>query len=265
MCLSVYAHGYGDGKGTHVSVFVQLMKGEFDDLLQWPFQGNVVLQLCNQLEDKYHYGYIIDFSEATDPTFISRVTVGEMAESGFGTHTFIAHEFLNFNSATKCQYLMDNSLLFRILAVESLSEPGVLPTELTMTNFEQHKTDDDCWSSPQFYTHPQGYKMCLNVYAYRFYDDNDTYVSVYVYLMRGEFDDYLIWPFQGDVTVAMLNQLEDKNHAIGTIRFTDTTDGEYVGYRDFIAHTQLNYQPANNRQYLKYDCLRFQIVKVELW
>ena len=263
MCLKVFPHGYGIGVGTHVSVFVQLMKGDFDDCLQWPFQGTVVLQLCNQLQDKYHYGDTIDFSLPADHSIINRVTSGEVTEgSEWGTYTFIAHEFLNFNSTIYCQYLVDNSLFFRILAVECLSKPGVLPTELTMANFEQHKIDNDCWSSPQFFTHPQGYKMGLEVYVSRFYDDCNTYISVYVHLLRGEFDGYLKWPFHGYVTVAMLNQLEDKNHAIETIRFSDAT--EYAGNRSFIAHTQLNYQPTMNCQYLKYDCLRFRIVKVEL-
>ena len=47
MCLCVYANGTGDGRGTHVSVFAHLMKGEFDDHLKWPFLGNVTIQLLN--------------------------------------------------------------------------------------------------------------------------------------------------------------------------------------------------------------------------
>ena len=55
MCICVDANGYGDGKDTHVSVYVDLMKGENDDFLQWPFTGKVTFKLLNQLEDKnYH-------------------------------------------------------------------------------------------------------------------------------------------------------------------------------------------------------------------
>ncbi len=36
---------------------------------------------------------------------------------------------------------------------------------LTMTNFQQHKRDDDIWYSPPVYTHHQGYKICLSVDA----------------------------------------------------------------------------------------------------
>ena len=162
------------------------------------------------------------------------------------------------------------------LSQESLSDPGVLPTKLTVTNFEQHKIDSDHWYSPPFYSHPQGYKMCLNVDANDYGEGTGTHVSVYAYLMRGEFDDLLKWPFQSQVTVAILNQLEGNNHTTATIHFTGTTDIEVIGRvtdgeraptgrgkATFIAHTDLTYTIAKNCQYLKYDCLRFWIVKIK--
>ena len=152
MYLSVNANGHGRGKGTHVSVFAYLMRGEFDAHLKWPFRGSVVLQLCNQLQDKYHCGVTIDFSKTPDPKYISRVT--SVSQCGLGTRTLVAHKDLNFNPVNNCQYLKDDCLHFRIITVESLSEPGVFPTELTMTNLEQHKIDNDHWYSPPFYTHP---------------------------------------------------------------------------------------------------------------
>ena len=284
MCLSVYANGDGAGKGTHVSVYANVMRGAFDDHLKWPFQNRVVLQLCNQLEDKRHCGHTISFSETTDPKTISRVTGGEIAESGWGTQTLIAHSDLK--QATNYQYLKDDCLHFQVIAVES--EPGVFPTELTMTNFNQYKIENDQWHSPPFYTHPQGYKMCLTVYANGCGDGKGTHVSAFAQLMRGEFDDNLEWPFRGDVTVAMLNQLEDNYHNTRTIRFSETTgtvkaisrtitrttdyegigrltdgeqDADRKGYCNFIARTDLTYNPAENCQYLKYDCLRFRIVE----
>ena len=47
--------------------------------------------------------------------------------------------------------------------------------------------------------------------------------------MQGEFDGDLKWQFQGHVTVAMLNQLEDNHHTIHTIHFTNTTDHRFIG------------------------------------
>ena len=48
MCLRCYLYGDGQGKGTHISLFVVLMKGEYDDLLAWPFSHRVSLSLINQ-------------------------------------------------------------------------------------------------------------------------------------------------------------------------------------------------------------------------
>ena len=268
MCLNVDANGSNDGEGTHVSVFAILMQGEFDEHLKWPFQGIVVLQLCNQLEDKHHCGDIINFSETRNSKCISRVTSGEMAESGWGIYTFISHNDLKFKQSNNCQYLQNDCLHFRIITVESLSEPGMFPTERTMISFEQHKVNGDSWYSLPFYTHLRGYKMCLGVDANGHDDGKGTHVSVWAYLMRGEFDDYLKRPFQGDVTVEMLNQLEDSNHTTETIEFGRVSKKERAlgawGYHSFIAHTELDYNPAKNCQYLKYDCLRFRIVSVEL-
>ena len=117
--------------------------------------------------------------------------------------------------------------------------------------------------------------MCLWVYANGCKEGKGTHVSVFACLIRGEFDDHLKWPFRCRVTIAMLNQLEDNNHITETISFTNTTDnkvigrvtdgerGSGLGYDTFIAHTDLTYDPAKNCQYLKYDCLRFRIVKVK--
>ena len=38
LCLRVYLNGDGSGRGTHVSFFITLMKGEFDPLLPRPFK-----------------------------------------------------------------------------------------------------------------------------------------------------------------------------------------------------------------------------------
>ncbi len=55
MCIRVDANGSGAGKGTHVSVFAYLMKGDNDDSLSWPFTGRVTFELLNQLEDDNHH------------------------------------------------------------------------------------------------------------------------------------------------------------------------------------------------------------------
>ena len=42
MCGRVYLNGDGMGKGTHLSLFFVLMRGEYDALLEWPFRQKVI-------------------------------------------------------------------------------------------------------------------------------------------------------------------------------------------------------------------------------
>ena len=48
MCLRLYIMGDGIGKGTHLSLFFVVMRGEFDKILQWPFTHKVTFKLINQ-------------------------------------------------------------------------------------------------------------------------------------------------------------------------------------------------------------------------
>ena len=144
---------------------------------------------------------------------------------------------------------------------------------LKMPEFDQHKSSKDVWYSPPFYIYPGSYKMCIRVDANGNDEGAGTYVSVYAYLMKGRDDDNLPWPFTGKVTVTMLNQLEDKNHHTETVSFPpDTEDSDIsgrvvdseraptgYGWHEFISHDQLGYDAVEDCQYLKDDCLYFQI------
>ena len=53
MCIRAYLNGDGSGEGTHLSIFFVLMKGEYDPLLQWPFDHKVSLVLVDQDQKKH--------------------------------------------------------------------------------------------------------------------------------------------------------------------------------------------------------------------
>ncbi|KAL5487178.1 hypothetical protein EMCRGX_G019750 [Ephydatia muelleri] len=52
LCLRLYILGDGIGKGTHMSLFFVVMRGEFDNILQWPFTHKVTFRLLNQIGGK---------------------------------------------------------------------------------------------------------------------------------------------------------------------------------------------------------------------
>ena len=53
MCIRAYLNGDGSGCKTHLSIFFIIMKGEYDDLLQWPFNHKVNLILVDQDHKKH--------------------------------------------------------------------------------------------------------------------------------------------------------------------------------------------------------------------
>ena len=151
-------------------------------------------------------------------------------------------------------------------------------TNTKMAGFEGLKESDTTWKSPDFYSHFDGYKLCLIAYVNGSSDGEGTHVSCYVKLMPGEYDDTLEWPFQGEVTVELLNQLEDKNHYKRVIRFNDetpddcknTVDTKGWGQPKFIPHTNLGLNSSTNTQYLMNDTLYFRVTvnvhsKIKPW
>ena len=108
VALRVDANGYGDGKGTHVSVFSSFLEGEYDDQLKWPFIGKITLTLLNQLENKNHY-------QMTAPaTAASNLQVGNTCTHEWGYAQFIPHSALDYDVVNNTQYLKDNTLYFRM-------------------------------------------------------------------------------------------------------------------------------------------------------
>ena len=144
-------------------------------------------------------------------------------------------------------------------------------TIIPMTNYIEKKENNEYWYSPAFYTSPRGYKMCLRVIPKGDGNYKGTHVSCFVCLMSGEYDDTLKWPFQGEVTVELLNQLEDRNHKKYVTRFNESTPilsrqrvvrkqyGGGWGYRQFIPHSELSLNSSLNRQYLKDGTLYFRV------
>ena len=153
----------------------------------------------------------------------------------------------------------------------------VPPCIRAMTNYTKHKLSGDSWYSPPFYTGPGGYKVQLRVDADGSSTAKGTHLSVCVYLMKGENDDCLGWPFKGSVTVKLLNWMEDRNHLEHTFSTTSAADlqsfsrvssgvrapGEMY-QRHFIAHRELEFNGEKKTHYVMKDVLCFVISSVEV-
>ena len=70
--------------------------------------------------------------------------------------------------------------------------------------------------------------MCIRVKVYGVLSDYGTHVSVYVYLMRGEYDSKLVWPFKVAITIQVVNHNNDQDHHVKTVdlKYNRVTAGE---------------------------------------
>ena len=145
----------------------------------------------------------------------------------------------------------------------------VTPTvDILVEDFKRHKKNDDQWWSSPFYSHVGGYKMCLRVDANGLGSGKGTHVSVFVYLMKGEFDDHLKWPFSGEVVVELKNSakpphfqmiitLDEKVSSECVRRPSEERNSKGWGKPHFISHVDLQ-----GGGFLKDSSLVFCIRKV---
>ena len=114
LCLCVVANGCGDGKGTHVSIFVYLQKGEHDDLLQWPFEHDVTYGILNWERDENHVIRTLNFKTA--PTKCKeRVTSQERWCLAWGIPQFLLQSSLSDGDT---QYLHNDCLCLVVFKIE---------------------------------------------------------------------------------------------------------------------------------------------------
>ena len=113
--LEVKASGNGAGAGTHLSVYVHVMQGEFDDVLSWPLLADVHFRLLNQFSNDKHFNSKVSFTKENEASM--RVLNGRKAGTGRGYSQFIPLSALSADPAKNTQYLKNDSLRFEVIKV----------------------------------------------------------------------------------------------------------------------------------------------------
>lgn len=117
MCVEVDVCGSGVGEGTHVSLLVHLMCGEYDELLRWPFRGLVKIKLLNERGDHNHFEGIVEYDDDT-PLVNSGQVIDREKGTGWGIPLFIENSKLSHCSGLDCEYLKYDRLCFSVSSVE---------------------------------------------------------------------------------------------------------------------------------------------------
>ena len=117
--------------------------------------------------------------------------------------------------------------------------------------------------------------MCINVNANGRGIFTGSHVSAYVYLMKGEYDSWLVWPFRGDMTLQLVNHINDQDHHEWTVPFNDAADDGRVsgratlrrradtgrGFQQFVPHAVVE-SCIETRKFIVNDCLTFRVTKI---
>ena len=102
MQLLLYPNGNASGENTHISVYLRVIKGDYDALLLWPLCTAVKFTLVDQqriFQQNVNYSFTHNVTER--PT--------ENSCSSRGKHEFVTHEKLKTG-----RYLVDDTLFLRV-------------------------------------------------------------------------------------------------------------------------------------------------------
>ena len=145
----------------------------------------------------------------------------------------------------------------QIKALASGKKFTILPKLFVMDRFSYHKSAKDSWFSPPFYSHLGGFKLCLRVDANGKTTGIGTHMSMYVFLMRGEFDNYLVWPLNFDIRILVVKDYTQRKFSQTIISFRNTNRAltnntaqfPVSGYDKYLPHTELNGYLHNDSLY----------------
>ena len=157
--------------------------------------------------------------------------------------------------------------------LEEQLQAAVAPVSMKVISFSDMKDKKQTFMSKPFYTHKNGYKMCLFIYPNGYGEAEGTHVSVMISIMRGDNDCKLQWPFCGVVTFQLLDQSKMRDHKEVTVSYLNSHPsyssrvriGNYTAAKGkfwMISHESL--KENSGRQYVKDDSMIFYVCKVEI-
>ena len=108
MGIRIYPNGVGSGRGTHVAIFIHLMKSTLDDLLDWPYDGTITVSVLDRSGSRARS----DFSRIIQakPNLLAFQQPHEaICRTGYGYERFARiQEFFG------PRYVKDNTLVLKI-------------------------------------------------------------------------------------------------------------------------------------------------------
>ena len=113
MVALVHPNGFRRYKGTHMSVYVGICRGEFDDQLRWPFDGSITVQVYNYTTEQWCNEHTIVLNEKKTGLKNVKRCVDVLSYGSIGYSNFLSLKELKNGYVTEA-----NIVRFRITKVE---------------------------------------------------------------------------------------------------------------------------------------------------
>ena len=110
--LRLYPNGTRSGKNTHLSLFLTVMKGEYDPILPWPFHKKLIFMLIDQQQNLDEREDIVRslITEPEDKASGARPVTEENRGRGFPR--FVSHDELEEEG-----YFVDDTIFIQVKVV----------------------------------------------------------------------------------------------------------------------------------------------------
>ena len=108
MIMEVNPNGWANAKGSHLSLFIHLMKGEYDSILSWPFQHKIKITLIDQHEEEGNRQDVSMFI-APHPLSDSFQRPVKEVNPALGFPKFVSHADLQTR-----RYIVDKTIFIKI-------------------------------------------------------------------------------------------------------------------------------------------------------
>jgi len=107
--ISVEANGSGSAKNAYLSVFIVVMKGEYDAILPWPFKKKVQFTLIDQQEDPAQRENITRHFIAGKNSESFGRPKNKKNNMGWGFPEFVSHKKLH----SRC-YIVEDTMFLQV-------------------------------------------------------------------------------------------------------------------------------------------------------
>ncbi|XP_068674158.1 TNF receptor-associated factor 6-like [Montipora foliosa] len=109
LCMRINLNGVDSGVGKFIALFVHMMQGDYDNILEWPFTGRIALSILDQREG-------VEFRQHISETLVAKPNLlafqRPTAPRNYKGYGYV--EFAPIEQIREPQYVKNNTMLVRI-------------------------------------------------------------------------------------------------------------------------------------------------------